>query len=228
MKVSVHSLYFPNINPTVVECHKKVYQKFEIPVQYTAMNRPPIRQIPCDHGIWMDETIKNNDSDVFVFTDIDCVPLTRDIFMEGLKYVIQNDSFIGTAQASNHIHPRSHVFASPAFFFITKNCHNKMGSPSFKETNRSDVAQEVSYIAEERGINYRCWYPTKFDGVPMSGLWKLSNYGTYGIGTLFADKIYHLYESRFNANVDLFQKRCDQILSDNFITDGMTNSTNLI
>jgi hypothetical protein len=221
MKVSVHSLYFPNINPTVVEYHKKIYEKFEIPVQYTVMNRPPIRQIPCDHGIWMDEIISKYDSDIFVFVDVDCVPLNRAAFDSGLSYVIQNNSFIGTAQASNHIPPRSHIFASPAFFFISKDCHIRMGSPSFKETQRSDVAQEVSYVAEEKNINYKCWYPTKFDGKPMSGLWKLSNYGIYGIGTLFADKIYHLYESRFNANVDLFKKRCEQILSDNFDSSTM-------
>jgi hypothetical protein len=96
--------------------------------------------------------------------------------------------------------------------------------PSFSENSRSDVAEEVSYVAEAKGKRYRCLYPTRFDGIPLEGVWRLSNYGFFGIGTLFADKIYHLYQGRFNKNVELFCRRCDQIVEGKFDMSGMHDS----
>jgi hypothetical protein len=150
------------------------------------------------------------------FFDADCVPLDRDIVEESIDYVTKNDSFLGIAQASNHVPPYSHIFATPAFFVITRSCYIGLGQPSFSETPRSDVAEEISYIAEERSKRYKCLYPTRFDGVPVEGVWRLSNYGLFGIGTLFQDRIYHLYQGRFNHNVELFVKRCEQICAGNF------------
>lgn len=211
MKISVHSLYHSNINPLLVESHKKVHEHFDIPVIYENAN--------VRHGLWMDNIIRNTNSDIFVFCDIDCVPIHAQAFERGISYVTEKDSFIGPAQASNHIHPKSHIFASPAYFFITKTCYEKIGSPTFAETQRSDVAEEVSYVSEEKGNRYRCWYPDHFDASPLEGIWRLSNYGYYGIGTVFGGNFYHLFQSRFNANVDLFAKRCQQIIDNKFVKD---------
>jgi hypothetical protein len=216
MKVSIHCLYWSTVNPSVFENHKMVLDKFELPAFYTKKNIP--------HGMWMNNVCNNFDSDVFVFFDIDCVPLERKIFDDSLEYVIKHNTFLGNAQASNHIKPMSHVFAAPSFFMITKDCYNELGKPTFSETSRSDVAQEVSYIAEERGKRYKCIYPTKFEGIPLEGVWRLSNYGLYGIGTLFQDKIYHLFQGRFNKNVELFGKRCQEIMRDSFDMSEMHDS----
>lgn len=216
MKISVNTLFGSNINPLLIENHKKVHGHFGIDVNYYGIN--------VRHGIWMDHIIRNTDSDIFVFSDIDCVPLTKEAFERGIAYVKAKDSFIGPAQASNHIGTKSHVFAAPAYFFITKTCYERIGSPTFAETPRSDVAEEVSYKAEENGNRYRCWYPNFFDGVPVEGVWRLSNYGYYGIGTVFGNSFYHLYQSRFDKNVELFQKRCEEIVNGTFTTKGMYDS----
>jgi hypothetical protein len=216
MTVTVHSLHWDNINPKVVDAQKKVLDALEIPIGYTKINAP--------HGAWMDHVCRNAKSDVLVFFDADCAPLDREIFDESVGYAIENNTFVGVAQASNHIPPRSHVFAAPAFFVITKSCYEHLGMPSFSENSRSDVAEEVSYVAEAKGKRYRCLYPTKFDGIPLGGVWRLSNYGFFGIGTLFANKIYHLYQGRLNKNVELFCRRCDQIVQGKFDVAGMHDS----
>lgn len=216
MQVSIHTLAYPGNNQEMVEHHRKVYNKFEIPVNYT------IAQVR--HGHFMDYTIQNTDADIFLFIDSDCVILDRSIIDECLDYVITNDSFIGPAQATNHIPPKSHIFAAPSFLMITKSCYQKLGSPSFLETNRSDVAQELSYIAEENAKRYKCIYPTMFDTIPLEGVWRLGNYGYYGIGTLFGDKIYHLYQGRVGVNVELFKNRCNQILEGHFDKSQMYSS----
>ena len=208
MNISIHTLSFTNSNPDLINYHKKIYDKFEIPVNYTIAN--------VRHGHFMDHMIRTIDSDVFLFIDSDCVILDRSIIDDCLEYVSKNDSFIGPAQATNHIPPKSHIFAAPAFLMITKSCYQKLGSPSFLETSRSDCAEELSYIAEEKAKRYRCIYPTMFDTIPLEGVWRLGNYGYYGIGTLFGDRIYHLYQGRVGVNVELFKKRCNQILEGNF------------
>jgi len=215
MKISVHTLDY-QADSRIIEAQKKVMAKFEIPVSYTFAQMP--------HGAWMDAVCTQLDSDVFVFFDSDCVPLDREIVNDSINYAITYDSFIGPAQASNHIAPCSHIFAAPAFFAITKSCYKELGV-SFSENLRSDVGQELSYAAESRGKKYRTLYPTKYDGIPAGGHpWRLSNYGYYGIGTLFANRIYHLYEGRLNRNVELFVKRCDQIVNGKFETENMKDS----
>lgn len=42
-----------------------------------------------------------------------------------------------------------------------------MGKPSFLEMGRADVAEEVSYRAEEMGIHYRTLFPTHFEREPL-------------------------------------------------------------
>ena len=214
MKITAHTLHWDNIDPRILQSHKKVMDKFELPVSYTTANVP--------HGHWMNHICTNLDSDVFVFFDADCVPLDRAIVNESINYATANNSFIGIAQASNHIPPFNHVFAAPAFFVITKPCYESLGRPSFSENQRSDVAEEISHVADQIKKKYRCLYPTRYDGIPLEGEpWRLSNYGYFGIGTLFADRIYHLYQGRLNQNVELFIKRCDQIVNGNFDTSGM-------
>jgi hypothetical protein len=216
MRVSVHSLHWDNYNQEIVEAQQKVFQKFDIPVNYT---KATVR-----HGMWMDYICRNIDADVFVFFDADCVILNREIFDNSIQYALENISFVGAAQASNHIFPYSHIFAAPCFHVMSRSCYNELGQPTYLETQRSDVAEEVSYIAEEKGKRYKAIYPNRFDGVPEQGVYRLGNYGYYGTGTLFQDSVYHLFESRFAKNVDLFKRRCDEIVNDKFNFDEMFNS----
>ena len=85
-----------------------------------------------------------------------------------------------------------------------------------KPTSRGDVAEELSWKAEESGLIYKALYPTYFHHESDEGIWKLGNYGYYGIGTIFADQFFHLYQGRLSKNVDLFHKICSQIISNKF------------
>ena len=104
MKITAHSLHWQNVDPRVVDAQKKVFDRFELPINYTKANYP--------HGAWMDQICRGLDSDVFIFFDADCVPLDREIVDESVAYAIENNTFVGLAQASNHIPPFTHVFAA--------------------------------------------------------------------------------------------------------------------
>ncbi|MGA1048116.1 MAG: hypothetical protein ACO3UU_08900 [Minisyncoccia bacterium] len=154
MKVEFNCLYWPNSDVNQIQAHKSVTSHLEIPVNYYEEYTP--------HGQWMDRVMSNSQSDIVVFFDSDCVPINKEKIMDCIKYVQSTKTFLGVAQVSNHIAPKSHVYAAPAFYVMYRECWKNIYK-SFSESNRSDVAEEITYEAEAKGIRYRCLYPTTFE-----------------------------------------------------------------
>jgi hypothetical protein len=216
MKLELNTLYWDNVDPRIEESHKKVVEHFDLDVNYHRENKR--------HGLWMDRVMKESTSDVVGFLDGDCVPLSKQAVIDAAVYAAANNSFIGIAQVSNHIPPMTHIYAAPAFFFVSRKFWNKLGV-SFSESFRGDVGEEFTYKAEQEQVKYRCIYPTTFEKEPEEGLWPLHNYGYYGIGTTFGNYCYHLYQGRNSTNIELFAKRCQEIIDGTFSTNNMTPST---
>lgn len=215
IKYSIHTLVWNNsVNQTIVDSHKLVLNHFNLNINYDYNN--------ISHGLWIDNILKQSEDDVVGFLDIDCVPTNCSIIPKVIKYVFDHQTFIGIAQSSSHFTNEHalHIFAAPAFFFIYRATWYSLGCPSFLEKDNCDVAQYVTRKAESLGCNYKCLFPTHYD----IKRWKLGNYGFFGNGTHYEGGIYHLYESRCNNNIDLFAKRCDQIIKNSFSTSEMNNS----
>lgn len=208
MKIEFNTLYWRNTPEVQITAHKRVANHFDFPINYYEEDTP--------HGIWMDRVMRYSKSDIVVFFDSDCVPISYDNVQECIKYVRRTGTFLGIAQVSNHLSPKSHIYAAPAFYVITPDCWETLGRPSFAETSRGDVAEEVSYIAESQGVRYRCLYPSTFEREPVEGIWPLGNYGYYGIGTTFDQTVYHLYQGRMGNNLELFVERCNDIVDGTF------------
>lgn len=217
MKIEFNSLHWDNVDKDMLQAHKRVMQHFNFPVNYHNIN--------MNHGQWMGQVIGESSSDVIVIIEPDCIPLNRVNLLKCIYYAYNNDTFVGIAQVSNHIPPKSHIYAAPGFFCIRKSVYERLGRPSFSETRRSDTAEELCYIAEEKGIRYRALLPTHFEKEPSEGLWPLSNLGYYGIGTVFDNTVYHLYQSRMAENIELFVKRCDEVVQGTFTTKDFHSST---
>jgi hypothetical protein len=218
MKVDFYSLHWDNVNRDMLDAHKRVMSHFDIPMNYHNLNG-------VNHGDWMQQIINNSTSNVVVVMEPDCIPLNK-TYMEYIRYAHRLETFVGIAQVSNHIPPKSHIYAAPGFYAISKKAYNRLGRPSFTETYRSDTAEEISYLAEEMGIKYRALMPTYFEKASSEGYWALSNLGYYGIGTVFDNSMYHLYQSRMAENIELFVKRCDEVIAGTFNTDNFISATN--
>lgn len=216
MKIEINTLYWTNTNPRMTESHKRVINHFELDVIYHEEN--------SEHGAWMDRICSTSNADVIGFLDIDCVPLSKEKVDESINYVTTHDTFIGITQVANYIKPATHVYAAPAFFFITKSSWEKLKT-SFRDTKKTDVGESITYKAEETGMKFRFLYPTAYEDVPVGGVWPLGNYGFYGVGTVFDNACYHLYQGRMNNNIERFEKRCQQIVDGSFSTQGFTSST---
>jgi len=217
MKVEFNSLHWDNVDKDMLAAHKRVMDHFELPVNYHGTN--------TNHGFWMDQVMNNSKSDVVVIIEPDCIPLNREKVMEYIKYAYHNETFIGIAQVSNHFPPKSHIYAAPGFYVMSKKVYTKLGAPSFTEERNCDTAEAVCYLAEDKGMRYRSLMPTCFEKESSEGLWPLGSLGYYGIGTVFDNSIYHLYQSRMAENINMFVERCEQVINGTFTIEGFYPST---
>ncbi|MEK7859328.1 MAG: glycosyltransferase family A protein [Elusimicrobiota bacterium] len=211
-KVAFHCLHWDNVDPRMVDAHKKVMKHFDLEVRYHGLN--------LNHGLWMNSVLRSADGDVIVFIEPDCIPLNKQAAPDAIRFAEKHGTFVGLAQVANHIPPKSHIYAAPGFFVIARSAYERLGRPSFSETARSDTAEELSYLAEEKGLRYRALLPTHFEGQSSEGLWPLGPLGYYGIGTVFQGGVYHLYRSRLAEHVELFLKRCGEVVDGTFSTEG--------
>ena len=215
--VEIYSLFWDN-SSYLVESQKKVMDHFKIPITYHHING-------MDHGTWIDLVMQNTSCDIVGIIDIDCVPLNREVVDKSIQYVKDNKSLIGLAQCANHIYPYSHICGAAVFYFVHRQLWENLGKPSFKPNHRGDVSEEISWLCEENKIPYKALYPTYFEREPIEGVWRLGNYGYFGIGTVFNNSVYHLYQGRYQQHMDLFAKRCDEIVEGSFSTKGFYSST---
>lgn len=216
LTVSVNTLYWPDTDPGIVKAHCDVMRHLGLEVNYT------IQQYP--HGQWMDAVMEHIEADIIVFLDIDCVPTNKQVFDDAVQWVAKHESFLGIAQASNHIKPCSHIFAAPAFLVMHKKAWQFLQKPSFAEVPWADVAENVSYTAEMAGLKYKTLMPTHYYKRPENERWFLHSYGEYGIGTHFEGGIFHLYQGRLPQNQKLFKKVCRDIIKGTFNTAKMKDS----
>ena len=213
MNLELHTLAWPNTDPRIVQAHTDTCKALNVDVTYT-LDRVP-------HGQWMDSVMANSTADIVGFLDIDCVPTNDTVVPAAVRYVNETQSFVGIAQASNHIPPKSHIFAAPAFFFMWRETWDRLNRPTFAETPHGDVAENVCYAAEIAGLRYKTLFPTHYTRAPQEGIWHLHTYGVYGIGTVFEEGVYHLYQGRYAQNVDLFENTCKEIRGGYFSTEGL-------
>jgi len=163
-----------------------------------------------------------NNYDTILLLDIDCIPLST----KAIEYTFERAEqgvLIGNIQRSNHIENNKHVYVAPSAMCITKNMFESMNRPSFNYTNKGDVGEELTYIAEKVDMPIEYYMPSSYQCLPheRDKPWPLADgMPEYGIGTTFVNKFnepmfYHLFQSRFNKFSDLFFVKCAEILLDN-------------
>ena len=205
--VEIHSLYYPDTPSALVDLHKRIMAHLNLPVIYT--------ERVVRHGVWMDLIMNSTVADVCVFLDIDCIVSKARVLDNLIQYALKFNSFIGPAQSTNCIKDTAHVFASPACLVVSNSGYRALGNPTFLENGDCDVAQNLSRTAERNGIPYRAFYPYGYQKIPDEGAWRLGNYGTFGIGTIYfpfrrTDDgfVFHLYQGRKSQNISIFITDC--------------------
>lgn len=221
----IASIYMNNISSEVVDAQKKVVSQFNpsgVPHYSVLTQKNP--------GDTLDALIKilfeDKKHDAIMFLDIDCVPLNSD----AIDYMFDSaygGTLIGDAQRSNHIENGQHVFVAPHNITFTEHLYDTLGRPSFAPTHRGDVAEELTFIAEERKVNVEILLPVRYDAPPIRMHWETDTtpywaladgMSPYGIGTTFAtaggyEMFWHNYQIFHNGQQERFLAKCKELLN---------------
>jgi len=224
MNACIISIFMNNIDMKTVEYQQKVVAKFN-PRGYQHYSVLTGLQ----PGYTMDKLVemsRNKGHDVIMFLDVDCIPLEGDV-LEYMFNVAEQGELIGDAQRSNHIENDQHIFIAPHNITFTMETYDKIGRPSFNPTYRGDVAEELTFRAEELGIKTNIILPMKYDAPPIrmewepvsEPYWKLAEgMPVYGIGTTFGidddEMFWHNYQIFHPGQQERFQSKCKDILGE--------------
>lgn len=197
--------YFNNNNILDIQkAHESVFKHFNLTINtYFDENMKAYE--------FMDYWMKNIESDIFIFFELDCVPLDNKIYENIVDELIKEECIIGIEQTANHL-DSNFIYAGPACFGITKDVYNKLGKLSFDGTRRSDVAQEYTYLAYENNIS------VKFIELVSSknNKWQLGRDRFFGNGCFYTfkdSKIYHQFQTNLEDQKNDFKLECEKIIN---------------
>lgn len=208
MKIEIHTVYDDVIHPTLLTYHKKVFNYFGLTPIYTKK-----KIHPYNPGYLYNEILKTTDADLIIFSDSDAVPI-NDLFYDEIVKYCSNNYIIGVTQVTPNHNTIHEFYCAPAFMGISKTYYDDLGNPSFEDEAKigCEVGQQITKKAIELRKRIKLWFPNTFQAVPRGGLWRYSSYGFNGIGSIYDEKIYHLFEGRFSKNIELFAEACEFIL----------------
>jgi hypothetical protein len=121
--------------------------------------------------------------------DADCIPMTRLVVEEAFTEA-SNGGLFGIAQSANHIDP-DEVYVGPAFMAFNRHMYELCGRPSFEQTPRTDVGQQMTRAAIRQRIPIEYLWPTSV----AEPRWKVKGH-EFGIGTSYGGLIFHLFCAR--------------------------------
>jgi hypothetical protein len=200
LNARILSLYWDNIDPRLVAAQKAVWDAMGFPV-----NQHRIHGI--DHGEWIDWNMgRLTDADVFLFVDIDCIPLSRDRVMEKMQNAASG-VLVGAEGAANHL-DSTRSYAGAWYVFINRSRWEAMGKPSARATRQADVCQSWTDAWRQNNAPVELIAPSHC----MQPKWNLPGRAlAYGLGTTYGEDCYHLFESR-GQHPDLFLDKCRDVL----------------
>ena len=184
------------------ENQKKVFKYFSLHID-------AYYKESLSHAKFMDYALKNFESDIYIFFDLDCIPLNSNLYENIVNEILKDECIIGIEQSANHLNP-NFIYAGPACFAITKDIYNKLNQASFDGTHRSDIAQEYSYLCLENKIKIKF-----FEIVSnKNNKWKLGGNRFFGNGCIYKlneNLIYHQFQTHIIEEKEDFIKECKKI-----------------
>jgi hypothetical protein len=203
MTVQTLSMHWNNIDPAIIDGQRRVFESLGL----------PLRQVNADrvrHGPWMNSVLEDlGAGDTVLIFDIDAFPLNSAIVERALA-VADAGGVFGLAQTANHRPTRDQIYAGPMCLAVSIATWQALGRPDMKSSDRLDAGQALSVAAMAAGRPIELLYPTNC----ISPRWPLANRGVFGIGTFYGDnEVFHLFESREQRNLELFQAVVDDVVA---------------
>lgn len=204
MTVHTLSMHWDNIDPTIVEGQRRVFEAKGL----------ALRQVNADgvrHGRWMNRVLGELDAgDSVLIFDIDAFPLQRGVIDRALAVAGAGGVF-GLAQTANHRPDSDRIYAGPMCLAVSIATWHALGRPDMASSAQFDAGQALSVAAQAAGRRIELLYPTSC----IVTRWPLGHRGVFGIGTFYGDnEVFHLFESREQRHLELFKAVVDDAVAD--------------
>lgn len=195
----VVSFYMSNISRAVVAAQRRVLKRF-VPPNFA------IEQVLTTetHERALNRFMDTTPYRAVMVLDIDAVPI-REGAVDRLMSMADAGQVAGAAQRASHVANGGHLYAGPFCMAVTQETYNRLGRPRFDPTPRGDVAEELTYAAEERGVPVDLLWPTASE----DHIWPLTDEISFGHGTVYADDFWHAFEIRKRHHQEKFVRRCE-------------------
>lgn len=217
-KVSVYSIYMDNIPADVISFQRMCVEKF-LPSYYTFT-----QYFTSDtHAQTLTSIANSSTSDIIIFLDIDAFPLTKDA-LRFLEINAYKGMLTGAVQRANHKSNGEHLYIGPFCMAFDRNKYQLLGSPSFRETNRADIGEELTFRWEERGEPLCFLWPTHV----YSPVWNLRGEEKFGLGTTYEGMFYHSFCIRDPRMHQRFVEKCKSILGEQACHVSSSNDSHVI
>jgi hypothetical protein len=192
-----------NINPKIVEYQRRCVERY-LPHAWIYHQH----YTEESHGSALNQCLRDAKEDVIVLLDIDCIPLSRASFSL-LRHYAEKGVLTGAVQRANHVSNREHLYVGPFCMALSRSAYNSLGRPSFSETDRGDVGEELTYRWQEtKGSIFFLW-PSHVE----NQVWPLIGEAQFGYGTTYDGLFYHAFCIREGVTSDLFITRCKRVMS---------------
>lgn len=231
MKATIFSIYFSNIPNELIRAQRVCIERL-LPKGWTFWQYHYTAGKPeyYHHAQAMKNCVESiaSENDVIMFLDIDCIPLTKTAlpFLADQVAIGEGKGLVGVVQRANHIQNNKHLYVGPSCMAFSKAYYKEMGSPSFAETGRGDVAEELTYRWTEKsghlapaGKNPNSYSSNIHFIWPFHvayPLWDLDFDIKFGIGTTYgaAGKgplFYHSFNARNAEMQKIFIDKCTEV-----------------
>lgn len=202
MKLGLYSLYWDNIDLAIPAAQRRVCDHLKLPLQQHRING-------LDHGEWIDWVLEREKNDVSVFLDIDCIPLSRAVFLQNARWTDQFQGLCGAKACANHL-DKTRAYAGPWYLFVSLERWRILDRCSACVDHGYDVAQNLT----EAWLFYRGALTLIWPTMCEIPLWDLPDKKqAYGIGTTYGEHCYHLFEARSGEHTELFLKACERVIT---------------
>jgi hypothetical protein len=200
------TFYNEKINNELVNYQKKVFDKLNIKIEQIYVTNW------VSHGQSIDDYLKliDDENEVIVLFDIDCIPLNSTYISECVKWAQENIGILGNSQTGQGLKPphNEFVYVGPSYMVFSIKTYNMLGRPSFNENKRSDCGGELTRLCIDKNFKVNFLMPTDV----KIKTFLLYNKIWYGYGTTYENSIFHSFESRFKKKDKIFIDKCEEIL----------------
>ncbi len=201
---TVISVYMDNVDQQVVEYQRRCVTR-HLPEDWAFVQQ----YCNTSHATALERSIANSQSDLVVLLDIDCIPLRAESFTY-LHKRATDGTLVGAAQRATHIANNSHIYVGPFCMAFSRAVYAELGSPSFAETERGDIGEELTYRWEQLRRSIALMWPSHVE----RNRWLLAEKRLFGFGTTYEDLFYHAFCIRDGVTTRTFLAKCKQMLGE--------------